>query len=290
MEESENTLPPRSLVEILNETFVVYGRNLRKIILVSAIVNAPLSIVLDLWLLNFGYATTLGENSNPVTVSLGGAITMLGLIVLWVMGSVFAYAAIAAAVGQYYLTGNVNVGACYSRVGWRAISLAVLGIGSALALIAAFFVLATLGIVIGIIVIPGVLVVGLLIYLIGSFSADAILVEGYKPRVVLARTLTLIQGDWTRILLSIVAVFLVAFGLSILLTAPLGIVTSLLGLLESSTMQSVVLVIANLITFVAVPPVIFIAGTLLYFDLRVKKENFDVETLSQEIGIAKALR
>ena len=31
-------------------------------------------------------------------------------------------------------------------------------------------------------------------------------------------------------------------------------------------------------------PIVFIAGTLLYYDLRVRKEQYDLSALSQEMG------
>ena len=36
------------------------------------------------------------------------------------------------------------------------------------------------------------------------------------------------------------------------------------------------------------PPVLFIANTLLYYDMRVRKEHFDLEQLSNDMGLATA--
>ena len=35
---------------------------------------------------------------------------------------------------------------------------------------------------------------------------------------------------------------------------------------------------------IVVAPIVFIAGTLLYYDLRVRKEQYDLSALSQEMG------
>jgi hypothetical protein len=44
--------------------------------------------------------------------------------------------------------------------------------------------------------------------------------------------------------------------------------------------------ISDLVVMVLVSPVIMIAWTLLYNDLRVRKEKYDVPAISRELGIA----
>ena len=45
-------------------------------------------------------------------------------------------------------------------------------------------------------------------------------------------------------------------------------------------------VLGQVIVGIVVPPVLFIAWTLLYYDMRVRKEEYDVAALSRELGIA----
>jgi len=46
--------------------------------------------------------------------------------------------------------------------------------------------------------------------------------------------------------------------------------------------------LGSIVVAVAVPPIAGIASTLIYYDLRVRKENYDLTTLSQEMGVAAA--
>ena len=57
---------------------------------------------------------------------------------------------------------------------------------------------------------------------------------------------------------------------------------------EATAMSKTVELLGSLLVAVVVPPVGFIAGTLIYYDLRVRKEDYDFATLSQEMGVASA--
>ena len=51
---------------------------------------------------------------------------------------------------------------------------------------------------------------------------------------------------------------------------------------------SIVSEFASLIVVTITTPLLSIAGTLLYYDLRVRREEYDLATLSQELGLASA--
>ena len=47
-------------------------------------------------------------------------------------------------------------------------------------------------------------------------------------------------------------------------------------------------IVLNRIVSILIAPVTFIATTLLYYDLRIRKENYDIERLSTEMGYERA--
>jgi hypothetical protein len=51
-------------------------------------------------------------------------------------------------------------------------------------------------------------------------------------------------------------------------------------------MARAVLTLNSIVVGVVVLPVLFTGMTLLYYDLRVRKEHFDLEALTQEMGVA----
>ena len=82
-------------------------------------------------------------------------------------------------------------------------------------------------------------------------------------------------------------VVLVITGMGILLTIPFAWVSDLAGLVNPKTLAGLSLTTFNsIVVGVAVLPVAFTAMTLLYYDLRVRREHFSLEVLSQEMEVA----
>jgi hypothetical protein len=79
----------------------------------------------------------------------------------------------------------------------------------------------------------------------------------------------------------------VAFGLSILIALPGAVVTSLIEDENATAVTTVIGLVTNVLSFVAVLPVIFISGTLIYLDLRVRQEELNIQSLANEMGVAR---
>ena len=84
-----------------------------------------------------------------------------------------------------------------------------------------------------------------------------------------------------------VMVGLVILGLIILVTLPF-VSLVLIATSGQSVVALLLYALSRELTYVVVMPVLFIAGTLTYYDLRVRKEQYDIETLSREMGAAAA--
>ena len=80
----------------------------------------------------------------------------------------------------------------------------------------------------------------------------------------------------------------IALGLGVLITIPIAAFTLLSGVDLASGMATFSLSLGSTIVGILVSPVVFIAWTLLYYDMRVRKEKYDLATLSREMGIAAA--
>lgn len=268
MRQSPGRLPERNLGELLNETFAVYGRSFRNIIILVAIIQVPVSVVTQL---------------------MGDAI--VGLVVVGfisAMGNGLVNGAVAFATGQSYFDNRIDIRKCYQRVGWRLLSILLLGLVPA----------AVLGGVLGLAGIESDLAaflifpaLGLLIYLVyWSIAVPSIIYEGHKAVGALKRSYQLIEGHWWRVFGITMVFALVALGLVIIVSIPFAIGAGLaMGEGEEPNLTSTVMgFLAATATSILVPPVVFIAGTLLYFDLRVRKEGLETDRLSQEMGITQA--
>lgn len=269
MKQHPQALLPRGLGALLDETFAIYGRHLRHWLAIAAIVQVPVGLV----------SLGLGQLSGIPAVGFVG-------YVLGVAGAVLVYSAVAYGVGQHYVTGVVEVRECYARSWWRAQSLTMLALGPMAALLAIALSLRyggdLAGATLGLVLVP--LAVVAAVY--WSMAVPAVVIEGRRAMGALRRGFALVQGSWWRALGVALTLMLVALGMAIVLTIPVGLAAALSGESLASRSMAVLIGAGDLVVMVVVPPVMMIAWTLLYNDFRVRKEEYDVAAMSRELGIA----
>ena len=279
----------RNPFEIIVECFTVYGRHFRQIIVIALIVQIPLSVfelaIADsltnlflTWQEAFqpaGEDRTAADAPSLPPIDAGIIAPLAGYAVIALMLSILVNAAIAYAVGMQYATGGVDVGRCWSRAWWRILSLLVLGVVS-LALIALMFI----GLVL--LILPGLAVIALMVY--WSVATPAVVIEGCRPLESLRRSFGLVRRNWLRTFAVWLLIILVTIGITTALTIATGLPSELLE--DSGALATAYALVTGTIVGALTTPVGGIAGTLLYLDLRQRvDEDYDVETLSQELGI-----
>ena len=257
MVERPGTIPERSLGDLLNETFLVYGRYLSRIIGLGAILHAPVSFA----------GLILGNGAAAFLIE--GALRF--------PASIFVYGAIVFAVGQQYVTGEIDIEKCYSRVWWRVATLA------ALTLI--LLVSVILGVGLFFLLVPLVLMVYLVYW---SVAIPTVMIEGSSSIEALRRSFRLVRLQWWRVFGISVVVGLVSLGLALVISLPFQVISRITAPEAATTLSSTVEFLGELAVVLVVPPVGAIAGTLLYYDLRVRKEGFDMLSLSREMGVVAA--
>ena len=262
--ESPGTIPERSLGGLLNETFLVYGRNLWLIIGIVAVVNVP-ALVLAFILGN-------GPAGYVVEVARG------------TFGLVYVYGAVVFAVGQQYLGGNIDIGRCYYRVWSLVISLTLfmfaIFVGTVLFGTMVYLLAFTL-------ILPVILLVLALTIIVYLWVAvPALVTEGCSWVDAARRSFRLVQESWWRVCAITLVVVLVTTGLAIVAMVPFMVGDALAGLGGLDTLGRAVKGVGGIVVAVVALPVPAIAGTLLYYDLRVRKEGFDMPSLSREMGFA----
>ena len=93
----------------------------------------------------------------------------------------------------------------------------------------------------------------------------AALLEGVGPIAALSRSYSLVRNSWWRVL-----------GITLVVGLISGVISIVLGLIP---------VVGFIIASILVAPIYTIANTLLYYDLRVRKEEYTLEALSSELHI-----
>ena len=279
----------RNPFEIIGECFTVYGRHFRQLIVIALIVQIPLSVfelaIADsltnlflTWQEAFqpaGEEQTAADAPSLPPIDAGIIAPLAGYAVIALMLSILVNAAIAYAVGMQYATGGVDVARCWSRAWWRILSLLVLGVVS-LALIALMFVGFAL------FILPGLAVIALMVY--WSVATPAVVIEGCRPLESLKRSFGLVRRNWLRTFAVWLLIILVTIGITTALTIATGLPSGLLE--DTGALDTAYALVTGTIVGALTTPVGGIAGTLLYLDLRQRAdEDYDVETLSSELGI-----
>ncbi len=281
------TIPTRGLGALLEESFRLYRANFWQFVAIAAI-PAAANVLANLF-----FAT--GESP----LALLGGIFILASIAL----SVIAAGAIAFGVARHYVRGEVDVVDCYShafQVGVFLIAQAIVVtviLGGLLIVGAVMFVI---GAIVGVFegdsdgAVLALVVIGALMFLVGIvvavwlgvrwFSAAyAVVIEGKGPIAGLGRSWNLVTGSWWRVF-GIGLVFAIIITVVIMVIAiPVGIVGAIAGAIAAGEQGAGILgPIAGALATIVVTPFAYIGGTLLYFDLRVRKEGFDLDALAAE--------
>lgn len=278
------SIPTRGLGALIEESFRVYRSNFLQFVAIAAI-PAAANVLANLF-----FAT--GESP----LALLGGILILASVVL----SIITAGAIAFGVARHATRGEVDIVDCLShafQVGIFLIAQAivvtvvvggVLVVGAIMFLIggivAAFEPADSEGIFVALFIIGGLLTLaGIVIAVwlgVRWFSAAfAVVIEGKGPIVGLGRSWNLVTGSWWRVFGIALVIGIVLIVVAMVISIPIGIIGGIAGGVEGGT---VVGSIAGAIATIVVTPFAYIADTLLYFDLRVRKEGFDLDALAAE--------
>lgn len=264
------SLQPRGLGKLLDETFSIYSRHFKWFVALAAAIQIPVGIFT---LFMFFFASKwfiVSLFTNLISTS----------------GTMLVYSAAIHAVGEQYLTGKIDIGMCYKRAWHKIISIFAIAILFMSMMYALLWSIAINNVYINVVgfamIVP---CVALLIF--WSLAIQVIVVENYKPIGAIKRSFELVYRSWWR-LFGISLVFsLVVLGLAIIITIPFAMANGIFQL-GPSTLGSTMQIATSMAVTTLAPPVLFIANTLLYYDIRVRKEHFDLKQLSNDMGLATA--
>ncbi len=236
---------PRSNSELLDAAFEIYRRHFLVLMAVSVFAAIPTAI-----------AAYVGENGillQSTDVLLNSLLVRLAGLLL----SPFVTGAIACVTSAAYLGQQVDLGQIARMVFQRPVRLFVTTLSAAF--------LIGLGLVFFI-------VPGFIFYKRYFAVLPVVLFERLGTGATLKRSRELSNGSGSRIFGLIGAVFL----FSILVSAFLG------GMIGSIT-HGAARAVGELMTYTIITPFSTIAATLLYYDIRIRKEGYDIELMAQAL-------
>jgi hypothetical protein len=273
-------LRPLSIGELLDRTFSLYRRNFLLFIGISAI---PHLLVLALQLTQLAFTSTRFPVAPTTSkdfqaavpdFSAGGLLTMaafgiLGLII-YVVAYLFSQGGTVFAVSELYLGRTTTIGQSLKRVRGELGSL--------------FGVVVLNGLVTGVsfllLIIPGIYMACRLCVCI-----PAALLENLGPRESLERSFGLTKDNAGRAFLILLLYVVILYAALFLFNLPF--IFAIQSAAHDPGMVRVwtaLMQVGNFFSNVLITPVLTIASAIFYFDLRIRKEAFDLQMMMNPLA------
>lgn len=276
-------LRPLGLGDIFDEGFDLYKRNFVFLLLVTAITVVPLDIGLAL----------VGPRLFPALFDLFGATANTDAFGIWLIIFatkltlflplfLLAITPLVPATGARYLEQEVSVWPIY-----RAWLRRLPGLLLTLLLVGLALDLSLLGCLVGWLPVATQL----------FFTLHAFAAEGKGPGKAIGRSSALVGGYGGRVFNCLLLLALVAWVISLGVSFPVaylvdnilhiapgarGLYGGTSGVGEPAEQQVVTLITQGLAHLVLIPFLVCVT-TVLYYDLRIRKEGFDIELLAEEL-------
>jgi hypothetical protein len=276
---SSTQLRPLGVGEILDVAIKAYSKNARTLITIGALVGIPFELLSGLIQLSTvsssdqvsGVFTFQAGTTNVDYTRARVAGTALTLLIGAVVTLVLT-AATVKAVSDAYLGSVPSVRDSLRFAARRVGSLFWLYLVLAIGLTVAFVFL----------VVPAIW-----LYVAWSVATPVLLVEGLGGTAALRRSFRLVRGRWWPVAFTlVVARFLVSFVSGVVLALFLIVPHAIDG--PSILLAVIGSTIAGAVTVAVVQPLEAAIVTILYFDLRVRKDGFDVALLAAGLGLPEA--
>lgn len=272
-------LRPLSLGELLDRTFTLYRRHFLLFVGISAI---PYLLVLALQLVSV--FVSAGERTpvhppveqqfqagSAATAGMAiGGLVIVGVVIATLVALLLSQGATVLAVSEIYLGRIATIGDSFRRVRgefWTLLGVAILS-GLATGVASIFLI------------IPGIYVLCRL-----AVAIPSAVLEDLGPRDSLERSWGLTRENVGRILLIYLFSFILAIAASSLFEYPFTLlIVAARRDLAMVRMWTALMQMGGFAAQVLIAPIGTIATSLLYYDLRVRKEAFDLQMLMRPLG------
>ncbi len=314
MEQILPELRPRNVLDLLDAAVRLYRRHFGLLLAVSAIVLVPFGITYTVgqFYVTLALPTTLGPGEMPDSVVTDWPAFIVGiagvgaaLLIAWV-GGPLSQGALALAISEQYLGGEITVWAAYRRALPYWLSLLGVAIIFGLLVSVAPALGATIGAMIG--VAAGVhlgetagLLTGVIATLLGAlagtplallfatwfvFYEQVMVIEDVRGINSLRRSRELVRGRAWHVFGALALTTLGIFLVSAIVAGPASIAASIVAQTRPALLPHLQLFAQCIQQAVNVltGPIFMIVQTLVYYDLRIRKEGFDLEMMAAALS------
>jgi hypothetical protein len=258
----ERNFEPMSVGRILDQVFRIYKDNFIRFIAIIAVIQIPI-----LLLSSFQQMLFLQLIKNSETGAALIALTTLPTVFLAMLGQTLSSGALTRSVAETYLGHDMSVGQVYKHVLPKLLTL----------ILASLLVGLCVGIGFLFFVVPGV-IFGLWF----AMTTPAIIMEDLQVTTGMSRSRALAKGNLGKVLSVGFLVFLLAIVISIPFQFAGTWMTRTVAK-ENPTLSLLITQLAGTIGTLITMPIGAIASILLYYDLRIRKEGFDLQMMAESI-------
>ena len=260
---------PMTVGGILDQTFRLYRANFLRYVTIVALIQVPLGLLTlafqTTWVNNLAAgrgADSAFEAAKVLGFLLGFGLTFLVAII----AQQFVNAALVKSISESYLGGDVSVLGAYRflapKAGWLILAALIIAFGTGIGLMlcivpgiffSLYFVLTTQGIV----------------------TEDLNVIDGMK------RSASLVSGNLGKVFLVLLVVFLLNVALGAIDMGIMAVVGRLVDVQKHYLAIQLMSQGLPLLQQVLMAPIHAAATILIYYDLRIRKEGFDLEMLAR---------
>jgi hypothetical protein len=266
------TLRPLNIADILDLSIRLYRQNFAAFLGIIAIVYVPVGIMQILFAFTMGNLTTAGSQSpDQVPWAQLGTMGMAvgGLLLVNFLAIPLGQGALTIAVSRRYLNEPVTVADAYRFIGprWGVLIGAVLLV--ALVVLGGFVLC----------IIPGIYVTILMLLV-----TPIIVIEGLGPVDSMKRSMELVKSDWWRCFGTYAVLTLIVSFIGQAVAWPVAMASMMFLMQKNMALAQAINQGVSVGIQMLVQPVLITGLVLLYYDLRVRREGFDLELLAQAMG------
>jgi uncharacterized membrane protein len=255
---------PMTAGVLLDRAFRLYTGNFALMLGIAAAAYVPFYLIM------LAIESSVGGNLPSRDGGLSTLIFQVVFMVLWAsIAFPIASGATTYAISERYLGNDVTIGEALRRGLSHFWPLSIAQITATIRVLFGFLLL----------IIPGIL--WMLSY---SLIVPAILIEGQKAVPSLRRSRDLIKGYRGKAF----CILLVVNLLQVLLAGGVGMIAGLFFGSEAGSGAILSSALNNLLS-IFLTPLGIIAAILLYYDMRIRKEGFDLEMLSRALATEPAM-
>lgn len=273
------TLRPLRVGEILDASIKLYARNARTLIGAAAVAVIPLQVVSAVVMISVyrtgediptGYSNLFKAVPPADAGARAGASGITSLVSLLTIA--FVAAACVHAVSSAYLDHPLSTWESIRFGARRLLPLIAMMIVMYIGLVIAFILL----------VIPGIW-----LYAAWGVATPALLIEHLGPFGALGRSYRLVRGRWRATAAVLLVAFLMAATLSSIVS---GLLTAIALSSSNPSVPFAVLIslLSGVVSGLIVQPFQATVTTVLYYDLRVRREGYDLHLLAEQLGLPES--